>query len=221
MERWVHWCQEGTRPQFANARTLIERARSGMPSTKCPKCRGHGHTKAHPVCPMCSGEGRIKLKPEPPRKWTLPCQSCLPKKEPGRERPRRGTGEINGRTCTRCHGAGVLIRHEHKVNPAFIPGTWTKAADPVAQRIDRLVCELDLRRRAQPRRYHKYFAAVWEQYRSRDGGTQAQHAERLGVSYRQYTEALHRALVWIEQSLPDSRPPKAIPFPWQPGKKSY
>lgn len=210
MERWARWRHEDSTRHRAVAKTLIEKAREGMPSTKCTKCHGHGFTKTDPVCPQCGGDGRVKLKPEKARTWCTPCKACLAQPSDS-----RGRGEVNGRTCVPCRGRGLIFHSVHKVNPAFISSTFTIARDHACERIDRLVMELERRRDLG-----KYHMVVWEQYCSRnhERTTQAKHAARCGLNYGTYVSHLSRALRWIEQCLADSRRPHNIPFPWKPEK---
>lgn len=195
MERWARWRLGGGR--MAPGKTILQRMLDGMPSTICPQCKGAGHTARFPICPSCGGGGRVKLKPAPPSVRTVPC--------PGKcER-----GEIDGRTCHRCGGVGTVAMAELKVNPAFIPSTYIAPSDPLSEKIDRLVCEL-----RQRDELLGHWFVVYAEYIDQRKGTQEMRAQRMRLGYDAYKKRLQRALDWIGDALPDPRPCKVIPYPY-------
>lgn len=209
LEHWARW--RHFRYTGGIGKTILQRVMEGMPGTNCPTCAGRGRAPGaligrkgtHIQCPTCGGSGRVKLDANDRRVHVKPCPACL---VDGRPR-----GEIDGRTCYRCGGRMMLVVILDKVNPAFINSTWRDPDNPTLQRIDRLVCELELRRDTR-----KYHVVLWEEFCGRSG-TQEHKATRLGVGYDTYRKRLQRAVEWIERGTLTRTDARNLTF--EPGKK--
>lgn len=208
MERWARWRHY---KHGGYGKTLISKLIDGMPGTNCPTCRGNGRApgariagkQSHVVCPDCGGSGRVQLEDKAAAPRTRPCPGACGK---GTDKQ----GEIDGRTCHRCHGVGVVIENKLEVNPAFILSTRHATGDPVSERIDRLVCELRQRDATL-----SYYFVLWQEYCDARGGTHEIKAQRLGLTCVCYKKRLERALAWIDSAMPDTRQCKVIPFPYR------
>jgi hypothetical protein len=208
MEEWARWRHFR---YGGYGKSILQRLREGMPGTNCPTCGSagrvpgatFGHKATWLVCPTCGGSGKAKLEESAPRIHAVACPNCIVERH-GR---RYSSGEVNGRTCFRCRGLGVVIRDETKVNPAFIPSTYREPDNPTCQRIDRLVCEL-----RQRDALLGYWFVIHAEYCDARGGTQEIKAERLGLGAANYRKRLQRALEWVESGLADGRDCRVIQF---------
>ena len=213
MERWAHWRHY---KHGGYGKTLTQKCIEGMPGTNCPTCQGRGRAsgariarkQSHVICPDCGGTGRVKLedKTSAPRVRSCP-GGC------GKNGDKQG--EINGRTCHRCRGAGSIIETKVKVNPAFILPTRYGTGDPTSERIDRLVCELRQRDATL-----SYYFVIWAEYCDGCGGTHQMKAQRLFLTCACFEKRLERAFSWIESAMPDLRQCRVIPFPYRKEKTS-
>ena len=200
LEQWARWrhYRHGT----GYGKNLLQRCRDGMPGTNCPTCAGagivpgslYGITALKVACQTCSGHGRGKLDANDHRIQKKKCPYC--------ER-----GEVDGHTCFRCRGSGVLIRETDKANPATIPSTYREADNPVYQRIDRLVCEL-----RQRDELLGYWFAIHMEYCDTRGGTQEIKATRLGITAGNYRKRLQRAIEWVDAGLMDRQDVRDLEF---------
>lgn len=213
IEYWARW--RFSRQSGGVGKSMLQRVLEGMPGTHCPTCGGRGRAPGALVqrngprvaCPTCSGSGRVKLDANDRRVMVKPCPAC---KADGLPR-----GEVNGRTCFRCRGRGLLVVVLDKVNPAFIRNAYHDPDNPTLQRIDRLVCELDLR--ADTRKYH---VVLWEEYCGR-AGNQETKAARLGLGHGVYRKRLQRAVDWIEHGIRSRLDARDLPFKpsWASGRR--
>ncbi len=75
VEQWARWriYRVGNDLGWPK-RDSIGKAMSGVPSTRCPICKGEGRAPGHRVgsearwvdpCPQCNGKGGIKMDPDP------------------------------------------------------------------------------------------------------------------------------------------------------------
>ncbi len=214
MEMWARYRWSGG---GSGSRTFFDKVLRGMPGTNCPACAGIGRlalgrqrgVEQYAICSNCGGAGKIRL--EKPRSFVRVriCPRCRPMKAGD------VAGEIGGRTCHRCRGSGKIIVDLTQVNPAFIHSTYLQPDNLVAQRIDRLVCEL-----RQRDVLLGYWLVIHAEYCDIRGGTQVDKADRVGIAYENYKKRLTRALEWIEAAFDDTRPVHAIPWPWKALDKS-
>lgn len=208
LEQWVIW---RSYRHGGIGKTMLQRCMDGMPGTNCPTCAGSGRAPGSMIrrrdrwasgesCPTCAGSGRVKLHTNHHTIHTKPCVVCK-------------NGEVDGRTCLRCRGSGIVTEEKFKTNPAFINSTYCEPDNPTLQRIDRLVCELRRRRILL-----SYWFVVDAEYCDGRGGTQEIKAERLLINPSTYRSRLSRSLEWIDQCRGDRREAWQIPFPYQPHK---
>lgn len=215
MERWARWRHFR---YGGYGKTLTDKFIEGMPGTNCKACGGagrvpggkHGNAQQYVICEECGGAGRVKLDDKAAIPRIFPCPAgCGPRE--GRRQEK--SGELNGKTCFRCRGAGVVTITQEKVNPAFIRSTYIEPSDPVSERIDRLVCELRQRQKTL-----SYYFVVWMEYCDDRGGTQEMKSARVHLTHTAYRLRLMRALSWIDDAMRDPRPINVISFPYKHDK---
>jgi hypothetical protein len=212
MERWARWRHFR---YGGYGKTLTDKFIEGMPGTNCKACGGagrmpvgrHGNAQQFIICEECGGTGRVKLDDKATISRVLPCPAeCGPRDDRRDEK----YGEINGKTCIRCRGAGTVTISHVKVNPAFIRSTYIEPCDPVGERIDRLVCELRQRPKTQ-----SYYLVIWYEYCDARGGTHETKARRIFLTCSAFEKRLERGMEWIMAARTDVRSINLIPFPYK------
>lgn len=197
MERWARWrfgrSEAIGRP--VSGGSLTGRLMSGMRSTVCPACKGHGKLPGHLVgsslvwidpCPQCYGAKRVNgdLAPETKIRVEI-CGHCT-------------RGENNGRTCHRCRGSGERVIVTQKVNPASIPSTVPPTGnnhdDPLSERVDRVVASW----RQNDRTLSLYFVVIEEYTKN---GRQSDKADRCHISQGYYSKLLTQAHDLVQQGI--------------------
>lgn len=193
LERWARWraYRAGSDLGFPKADS-IGRAMSSMPSTKCTTCDGKGKVSGGKIgaavqsiiCPTCGGKGKVTLTARDIIIRIKNCPDCNTGK------PTDRPGEVNGKTCIRCRGAGKIRTIRAKANPAFIPSTRPRSEygdDPLSQKIDFLICT----KLTEDQRT----ILVWEYTRN---GTQAEKSEKLKITWDSYRKRVERAVTALE-----------------------
>ena len=198
LERWVRWAF-GARMY---SRSTIGRLMDGLRSTTCATCRGRKRVEGWKVgstapwvdpCPACFGEGHFRADLGVERYVrTVDCPLCL---DTTTGRP---VGEVNGRTCFRCHGAKRYTIVREKCNPAGIRATRHSGAneddDPISMRIDRLMAGW----RTRDETVWLYEITMMEYT---ENGTQEAKARSMRISTSFYEKKLREAHGLVEACL--------------------
>lgn len=189
LEDWARWRAGGARSRNNNT-TVLARMMSGLPSTRCPECKGEGMvprerpdgSRRYVICPECEGSCRIRLKPTKSNPERA-CPACQTSDGAGRK---ISTGEIDGRTCHKCHGS-ARVRGEsihHKVNPALIPSTKhgsNPTEDALFIRVESAICALP----------ELHQLVIFQEYCRI--GRQEDKCDRIGIGRHKYLATLAEA----------------------------
>lgn len=202
VENWSRWREYR---YGGYGKSIFDRLLDGMPSTKCPACRGHKRRQGGP-CPTCNGAGTIKLDQHQREGYqVVKChnEACL-KSDPVTQEMR------HDENCFFCRGTGIKVIPVLNVNPAGIRSTYRDSGNPECERIDRLMCEM-----AQRQRLELYFRVMWTEWCEKSPGiTQERRSARLGLNQKLYSQKLQQIMLWVELGLSQAKePPSALRFP--------
>lgn len=121
-------------------------------------------------CTRCDGAGTLMTKNTHGHKKAIPCPRC------------DGAGKITGESTA------------HKINPAFIHATAPRYENPLYQRVDAILRELN---------YLQQLVAG-EEYLG--NGTQVMKARRIGTTQERYARLLAQVHVAVERGLAGGYP---------------
>jgi hypothetical protein len=179
LEGWARWRHDKNRIGWPD-KSITGKLLESMPGTYCPTCGGEGKaqgskigaTYGYIICPTCGGNGRVKMELAP--NTYIKIETC----------PHCKRGEVNGKTCIKCRGSGVIEINNIKINPASIK--QTARAEPshaVGELIDKTLCEWA----ASPLTHKRFLVVVYEYTRL---GRKQDKARKIGISDRHYRRLL-------------------------------